>query len=161
MIRDLLTNNKIIMNETMLLCAFRYALGRMTYVVKEVADHIAAQAVSSEGLSESARSVIVTEITSALVRNELGMEMDECIWLRLRDLLSGASSAETQAPEKDEMFDRAAAYARSLAGGPVVTSRMAVALNIISYGRASALMDQLEAHGIISPKDGAKPRKVL
>ena len=31
----------------------------------------------------------------------------------------------------------------------------------IGFNRASRIMDQLEERGIISPKDGSKPRQVL
>ena len=81
-------------NEIVLMCAFRYALGRMTYVVGEVADTIAAVAVSSEGLSRKIKDRMVAEITHAEMENGLGMEMDAKVWLRLRDLLSSKSNTE-------------------------------------------------------------------
>jgi hypothetical protein len=31
----------------------------------------------------------------------------------------------------------------------------------VGYVKSALLIDQIEAHGIIGPKDGAKPRKVL
>ncbi len=31
----------------------------------------------------------------------------------------------------------------------------------IGYARAASLMDELEAHGVIGPQEGAKPRRVL
>jgi hypothetical protein len=86
------------MKESVLICAFRYALGRMTYVVSDVADCIEAQAISSEGLSTGARKVIVNEINEAIEEDALGMDMDAQKWIKLRDLLS-ANSNERNAPK--------------------------------------------------------------
>jgi len=61
-------------------------------------------------------------------------------------------------PAKDPLFDEALAAVRT--EGRASTSLLQRKLNI-GYVKSSILMDQLEAHGIIGPKDGAKPRKVL
>jgi DNA segregation ATPase FtsK/SpoIIIE-like protein len=61
-------------------------------------------------------------------------------------------------PEKDPLFDGAVYAVRQVgkASPHILIKHLS-----ISYGRASLLIDQLEAAGVISPKDGAKPRKVL
>ena len=76
------------MNEIVLLCAFRYALGRRSFVVREVADAIEAAARSSAGLSKATRTTMVKEINAARLANGIGMNMDARIWLHLRDILA-------------------------------------------------------------------------
>lgn len=65
--------------------AFRYALGRMTYVVGEVCRVLEAY---SDHLSPQTRRLIIEEITEAERRGGLGMEMDAKQWQRLRGALA-------------------------------------------------------------------------
>lgn len=62
-------------------CAFRYALGRMTYVVDSVASEIERQVseISSKTLSRMSR-----EIDEAISGKNAGMDMDVDRWLKCR-----------------------------------------------------------------------------
>lgn len=94
-----------------------------------------------------------------------------CVLLDIRELLQNPKHesgtidqmlSEDAPPEKDELFDNAVnCVSHNYTKGDAINARQLVGHLHISYGRASALIDQLEAKGIISAKDGAKPRKVL
>ena len=67
-------------------CAFRYALGRMTYVVDSVANEIERHA---ETMERKTRLRIIREIQEALDEKKAGMDMDakrwnECKYVLLR-----------------------------------------------------------------------------
>lgn len=64
-----------------LVCAFRYALGRMTYVVDAVASEIEDQI---EYVSTKSLHLIRKEITDALNANKAGMQMDVERWSKCR-----------------------------------------------------------------------------
>lgn len=68
--------------EIVLSCAFRYALGRMTYVVSSVADEIERYIPV---LSITQLSLYSTEISDALLENRIGMDMDADRWVKLRN----------------------------------------------------------------------------
>lgn len=76
--------NKILFNEIVLMCAFRYALGRQTYVVGEVAEYILQH---SHILSAGTKDRIKREITEAEYENGLGAEMDAKQWHKVRNVL--------------------------------------------------------------------------
>jgi hypothetical protein len=61
----------------------------------------------------------------------------------------------------DLAFEEAKAIALELGTGATITPVILLEKMGGSYGRASALIDKLEAAGIIGPKEGGKPRKVL
>lgn len=65
----------------LVISSFRYALGRMTYIVGETVDFLSSY--KSEINVETLR-LIIREIEEA---KNLGMKMDEEDWLRLRDIL--------------------------------------------------------------------------
>ena len=65
----------------LILSAFRYALGRMTYIVPVVANVIRE---SKDKLDIQAISLIIQEIEDAEKRDGLGMECDSDVWLRLK-----------------------------------------------------------------------------
>ena len=66
-------------------CAFRYALGRRTYVV----DHVARWLIANrDKLDASDRALIVREIDQQRERG-LGDACDEREWLRARDAMLG------------------------------------------------------------------------
>lgn len=65
----------------LILSAFRYALGRMTYIVPVVANVIGE---SKDRLDSQAIDLIIQEIEEAEKRNGLGMECDIEVWLRLK-----------------------------------------------------------------------------
>lgn len=66
-------------------------------------------------------------------------------------------------PEKDELFERAKEVAQKVYGsGSSITARGLAQTMTISYGRASSLIDQLEAAGVISaPGPITHRRKVI
>lgn len=66
--------------EEILHCAFRYALGRSTYVTCTMADAIIHAWPS---LSARMRNVILREIQDADDRNQIGMDMDRRQWMRV------------------------------------------------------------------------------
>lgn len=71
------------------------------------------------------------------------------------DLVSKGIEEE---PEKDELFDEAALVVglhKRVSPGLLISK-----LNV-GYTKAALLIEQLEAHGVIGPKGGTKPRKVL
>ena len=65
----------------LILSAFRYALGRMTYIVPVVAGVIGE---SKDRLDSQAIDLIIQEIEDAEKRDGLGMECDIDVWLKLK-----------------------------------------------------------------------------
>jgi hypothetical protein len=77
--------------EQILICAVRYALGRMSYIVGVVAEYVA---VKHPELSQNCINIIIRDIEEELKRyhdagRTLGMECDERTWLRLLERLKG------------------------------------------------------------------------
>lgn len=70
------------MNElnTLLICSFRYALGRTTYVVSEVVDIIIRH---KKELRTSVKLLMIREIKWALDHNQAGLQCDRQQWERL------------------------------------------------------------------------------
>lgn len=70
------TNTSNIIN-TLVVCAFRYALGRSTYVVSEIADII----INYKSLlTIETKDLIRKEIDNALEMDQVRMVMDKIIW---------------------------------------------------------------------------------
>ena len=75
--------------EQILICAVRYALGRQSYIVGDVAEYVNSK---KNELSEHCRHIIMRDIDEDIKRCHLanvtcGMEMDERTWLNLLDVL--------------------------------------------------------------------------
>ena len=75
--------------EMILICAVRYALGRMSYIVHEVCQYVT---FNRKNLSKECIKAIIRDINENLdfyhrTGSTLGMECDEKEWLKLRDLL--------------------------------------------------------------------------
>lgn len=64
--------------------AFRYALGRMTYVVHDVASEIIRNA---SAIPSKDRLTMIKEITVALDKDQAGMDMDRKEWEAVRNTL--------------------------------------------------------------------------
>ena len=64
--------------------AFRYALGRKTYAVKDVSDYIVNHWEEIDPLTQQ---LIWGEIDEAIKRGEAGMSVDELAWARILELL--------------------------------------------------------------------------
>ena len=65
-------------------CAFRYALGRMTYMPSIVAEFIQ---TNIKDIKTSDIRLMIKEIEEANEDNLLGMDFDVRMWLRLKDFL--------------------------------------------------------------------------
>ena len=63
--------------DTLLVCSFRYALGRSTYIVHDVCEIIKTY---SKLLSSNSLILIQREIMDAINRNQAGMRMDIEEW---------------------------------------------------------------------------------
>lgn len=82
-------------DELILICAVRYALGRMSYVVGEVCDYVKSK---RNGLSRNCIDTIIRDIEGEIVhyRNSgftLGMECDERDWLNLLEVLKNENNS--------------------------------------------------------------------
>lgn len=71
--------------EALLVYAFRYALGRMTYSVYDVTSAIIEH---KQVLAQSTRDLIMGEIAQAVIRDEAGMDCDMALWLEVTEVLS-------------------------------------------------------------------------
>lgn len=69
--------------EIVLACAFRYALGRMTYVVSSVCNELIKK---QHLLGENFKYRTVKEIDEAAQNDAMGMEMDKEYWMKVRNL---------------------------------------------------------------------------
>ena len=65
----------------LIIAAFRYALGRSTYVVPTIASIIYK---NRKSLDNNTINLMIEEIEEAEYRNELGMESDATEWLGLK-----------------------------------------------------------------------------
>lgn len=79
--------------EQILICAVRYALGRMSYIVGIVCEYVA---VKQPELSQNCINIIIRDIEEELKRyhdagQTLGMECDERTWVRLLERLKGGA----------------------------------------------------------------------
>ena len=74
-------------NENILFYAFRYALGRMTYAVHEVASEIIRNEAS---ISPEMRALMIQEIEESIESGSAGMDMDMREWQRVADTLKQA-----------------------------------------------------------------------
>lgn len=73
-----------VVSEVTLLCAFDYAIGRMTYVVSDVTADIIDAAPK---LSDNAKSYMLREINRRDEVNAMGMAMDREQWLKVREAI--------------------------------------------------------------------------
>lgn len=73
---------------TLIICSFRYALGRKTYIVSDICDLIMKY---YSDLQPHIVDRICKEINQALETNNYGMEMDKDIW---KELLTKLTEAE-------------------------------------------------------------------
>ena len=69
---------------TLLLCSFRYALGRKTYIVNEVCELLIKY---KDWMTTHLKKKICSEIQIALDRNDVGMDCDRKEWLKVKNEL--------------------------------------------------------------------------
>lgn len=72
------------MKNTLFLCAFRYALGRRSYMVSYIIDILESQL---HNILPSEKRLMVKEIDDAIARGESGMACDTDDWICFRNLL--------------------------------------------------------------------------
>lgn len=82
--------------EQILICAVRYALGRMSYITGFVAGYVA---VKRDTLSKECKNILIRDIREEYKfyhrqGHTLGMECDERTWLNLAKLLEGGVEHE-------------------------------------------------------------------
>lgn len=81
----------ITLDEKILICAVRYSLGRMSYIVNDVAQYVT---FKRKALSKQCIDIIIRDIEEEMERyhcigQTLGMECDERTWTRLLNVLKG------------------------------------------------------------------------
>ena len=79
--------------EDILFYAFRYALGRMTYAVADVASEIRAHAPT---LTRKTRALIIKEIKEADANDAIGHDMDRKEWMKTLNILEGGKPEEIE-----------------------------------------------------------------
>lgn len=77
--------NGIDVDPIIVFAAFRYALGRSTYITNDVTDCIQRNA---NALPASDRANMISEIREALLTGQAGMPMDVAAWQRTLERLS-------------------------------------------------------------------------
>ena len=82
------------LDEQILVCAVRYALGRMSYVVQDVCDYVKTKVGE---LSEECKNIIIKDIEESVeyhhrINRTVGMECDERDWINLLELLKNEKS---------------------------------------------------------------------
>ena len=92
-------------DESILICAVRYALGRMSYIVGEVANYVF---YKCKTLSKECIDIIIRDIEEELQRYHnsgqmLGMECDEKLWTRLLELLKTEKENKWQESMKNSL----------------------------------------------------------
>lgn len=86
-------------DEIILSCAFRYALGRMTYVVGTVADRLIKE---YENIHPETRKFYVSDIEEADAKNNLGMDFDKKEWMKVKALFAPENHCVVKAYLNDE-----------------------------------------------------------
>lgn len=76
-------NKKLKLDESILFLAFRYAIGRTTYVVSEVVETVIEQ---WDFVSKQFKELIIKEIKQELSSNDMMMDMDVRDWTKILNL---------------------------------------------------------------------------
>ncbi len=69
---------------TLAFCAFRYALGRKSYICSDIVDILIE---NMDRIDRKHINLIIDEIDGAIENNNAGMDCDKKEWSRLRDAL--------------------------------------------------------------------------
>lgn len=91
-----LFNNMVVVEDDVLFCAFRYALGRRTYVVGKICEAIRQNASS---IQSNLRSQMIEEISEAVDTKQAGDDINVQRWLECRRVLQ--QSLMREEGEKD------------------------------------------------------------
>ena len=78
---------------TLILAAFRYALGRKTYIVEEVVEDIIH---NIDNIPDTYLKRMYEEIDEAISNNRAGMKMDIVLWKKLQEKIIGVSLLKDQ-----------------------------------------------------------------
>lgn len=73
--------------DLMILFAFRYVLGRMTYAPMTFVQYVSQDDIWNN-LTNDCKNAMIKEIDEALERNALGQECDKALWLQFREKLT-------------------------------------------------------------------------
>ena len=79
---------KMIADDLIAVAAFRYALGRKTYIVS----HIARWLIANKDALRRDAPLYVREIDKALECSALGMDIDRAEWMRVREVFAPAEA---------------------------------------------------------------------
>lgn len=71
----------------LMFCSFRYALGRMTYIVPSICDILKENV---DKLDECHKVLMIKEITAAIEKNDAGMNCDKREWESVLKVLRGS-----------------------------------------------------------------------
>jgi len=69
---------------TLILCSFRYAIGRIGAISEEVAELILKHAAE---LLQETKQIIIREISMCLGRQTIGMPIDKKLWMSVSERL--------------------------------------------------------------------------
>lgn len=83
--------------EDLAVCAFRYALGRMTYITWAISTILQKQA---RNLSDTVKQLMIDEIGDAIDNGKAGWDCDVAVWQDLREVL--LNSKATPKGDKNE-----------------------------------------------------------
>lgn len=70
--------------QALIICSFRYALGRRSYIVSEICDIIKK---NMDNLEHETKKLMYTEIQDALSLGHAGDQVDSVDWEMLKDVL--------------------------------------------------------------------------
>ncbi|MEK0411951.1 MAG: hypothetical protein RJA03_464 [Pseudomonadota bacterium] len=82
------TMNNMELNDLMV-CAFRYALGRRSYITYTISDLLIKH---KDKLFAQSKESILKDIKKAFDTNDYGMEMDKEVWIKLQQELTNDKS---------------------------------------------------------------------
>lgn len=118
---------------------------------------IQAYAMGSAELMQDATLEVLLDIRDLLQEQQLEKTLNKHV-----DQHIASDANEWAEPEKDPLFDEAVAYvANAYKSGELIRAE-GIALYLgTTYGKGSALIDQLEAEGVITKKDVNGRRHVV
>ena len=93
-------------DESILICAVRYALGRMSYIVGDVAQYVY---YKRKTLSKECIDIIIRDIEEEMERYhaagyKLGMDCDERTWKNLLNQLKSEKESKCQESLKNSLY---------------------------------------------------------
>lgn len=147
-------------DESILICAVRYALGRMSYIVGEVANYVF---FKRKTLSVECINIIIRDIEEEMERynasgQKLGMHCDEKIWRALLAALKEINVLDNKPLEELELSVKAYNCLR-IAGidtiGDLIRMTPEDMMKVRSLGRRTLdeIIEKMESKGIAFRKE--------